>query len=340
VQKFTSGGVFIQQWGSKGADLGPLHFWYPYGIACDTVHGYIYVGDTGNSRIVRFDLDGNPVGSPITAHSAPAITSIHGMACDPSGNLYVCERSTDGVVKYDSSGAFQGVINGSGDHVLDKPYGVACDGSGNVFVADTLNNRVVQFSSGGAFVRRWGSYGTGNGGLSYPRGIACDSSGNVYVANFHFPFVCQKFSRSGVWKARWGDSAAEGDLGFPSAVACGAGGAVYVTEIEQDKTFKYVAVNGPTTLALANVSVAQGSKAKFRFRVNDASSASAVVTIKLYKGKVLKKALKVGSKPTNAAQTYRWTCSLSPGSYVWRVYARDAAGYKQVKIGSKKLTVL
>ena len=84
----------------------------------------------------------------------------------------------------------------------------------------------------------------------------------------------------------------------------------------------------PTTSALAKVTVKKGKKASFRFKVTDVTP-KATVKIKIYKGTKLKKTLAVGSKPTGSAQTYKWTCKLPKGTYIWKVYATDLAGNAQ-----------
>ena len=100
-----------------------------------------------------------------------------------------------------------------------------------------------------------------------------------------------------------------------------------------------LARGGPTPVALAKVSVKKGKTATFRFRVNDAGAAKATVTIKIFKGTKLKGTLKVGSRATNVALSYRWKCTLAKGTYVWKIYARDSAGRSQTKVASQKLTV-
>ena len=49
IQKFTSDGQYITQWGGYGNH----YFHYPYGIATDS-SGNVYVADTGNNRIQVF----------------------------------------------------------------------------------------------------------------------------------------------------------------------------------------------------------------------------------------------------------------------------------------------
>jgi hypothetical protein len=112
-----------------------------------------------------------------------------------------------------------------------------------------------------------------------------------------------------------------------------------VGNVETAKTLTAkVDAKGPQTLALAKVSVKKGKKVSFRFRINDLTP-TAAVTIKIYKGKKLKKTVTVGSKATNSAQSYKWSCKLVQGSYIWKVYATDLAGNLQTTVGSKTLVV-
>ncbi len=55
IQKFTAGGVFLKQWGSRGSGAGQFN--YPWGIAA-AGDGTVYVADTSNHRIQLFTLDG------------------------------------------------------------------------------------------------------------------------------------------------------------------------------------------------------------------------------------------------------------------------------------------
>ena len=100
----------------------------------------------------------------------------------------------------------------------------------------------------------------------------------------------------------------------------------------------HIDTQGPTTSALARVSVKRGTRARFRYRVSDGSP-TAKVTIKIYKRAKLVKALRVGTKATGGALFYRWMCRLEQGRYTWKVFATDKAGNRQVRIGSRTLVV-
>jgi hypothetical protein len=48
--------VFVTKWGTNGSVNG--EFYYPYGVAVDS-SGNVYVADTNNNRIQKFDSTGN-----------------------------------------------------------------------------------------------------------------------------------------------------------------------------------------------------------------------------------------------------------------------------------------
>ena len=51
IQKFTSAGGFVSQWGTEGTGDG--EFQYPIGVAVAS-DSSVYVSDIGNSRIQKF----------------------------------------------------------------------------------------------------------------------------------------------------------------------------------------------------------------------------------------------------------------------------------------------
>jgi subtilisin family serine protease len=108
--------------------------------------------------------------------------------------------------------------------------------------------------------------------------------------------------------------------------------AAKTTTVRIDKT-------GPTTTASNKLSVRRKKPATFRFKVID-RTASAKVIIRVYKGTKLKKTLTVGRKACGSLQRYTWTrCTLPKGKYTWKVFATDEAGNRQIKTGSRSLTV-
>ena len=98
----------------------------------------------------------------------------------------------------------------------------------------------------------------------------------------------------------------------------------------------------PTTSAPTPCRVRRGAVAKLSFEVGDAepNGGWATVTIKIRdsRGRVVK-SLKVGRSSVNEELSASFTCKLAVGKYTFSVYARDAAGNSQSRIGSNKLIV-
>ena len=89
VQKFTSDGTFLTQWGSGGSEPG--QFDYPQGIAVDG-RGNVYVADTWNHRVQKFTSDGTFLTQWGRGGSGPGQFDYpQGIAVEGSGNIYVAD---------------------------------------------------------------------------------------------------------------------------------------------------------------------------------------------------------------------------------------------------------
>ena len=97
----------------------------------------------------------------------------------------------------------------------------------------------------------------------------------------------------------------------------------------------------PTTTAWAT-SVIRGRMATLRYKVSDAQptkgTATTVIKIKTLSGKVVK-TIKAGTEAVNIAHSVEFRCFLSKGTYKFYVYAIDASGNRQAKVGYSKLIV-
>ena len=178
--------------GSSGSGNG--QFSNPQGVAVDGA-GNVYVADTSNNRVQKFDAGGAYLtqwgsgGSGNGQFNYPT-----GVAVDGAGNVYVADTNNHRIQKFDAGGNYQSQwgVSGSGNSQFRYPQGVAADGAGNVYVADSDNNRIQKFDGNGNYLSQWGSNGSGNGQFLYPTGVAVDGAGNVYVADV-FNNRIQKF---------------------------------------------------------------------------------------------------------------------------------------------------
>lgn len=175
--------TFTLAWGSEGGGSGQFN--EPGGIAADAA-GNLYVVDTFNHRVQKFDSGGNflltwgSVGSGNGQFGQPT-----GIAVDTAGNVYVADTFNHRVQKFDSSGNFLLAwgSNGTGSGQFAGLLDAAIDAAGNVYVSDAGNDRVQKFDPGGSFLLAWGSPGSGSGQFQFPFGLAINAAGHIYVSD-------------------------------------------------------------------------------------------------------------------------------------------------------------
>ena len=230
---------YLLQWGSQGAGDG--QFFYPMGVAVDGA-GNVYVADTYNHRVQKFDGAGNfvsgwgSVGSGDGQYELPS-----GVAVDGAGNVYVADTWNERVQKFDGDGNFLAKwgSGGAGDGQFQNPVGVAVDGVGDVYVVDQFNERVQKFDGDGNFLAEWGSLGFGDGQFQTPLGVAVDGVGDVYVVDQGNERV-QKFDGDGNFLAEWGSGGAgDGQFQNPIGVAVDGAGDVYVADMWNQRVQKF-----------------------------------------------------------------------------------------------------
>lgn len=98
IQKFSPEGEVLASWGKAGTAEGELN--RPLGLAVDPA-GYIYVADTGNSRIQKFGADGRFIaawGSMGTAEGQMA--GPVGVAVNDKGNVFVVELENNRIQEF------------------------------------------------------------------------------------------------------------------------------------------------------------------------------------------------------------------------------------------------
>jgi DNA-binding beta-propeller fold protein YncE len=180
----------ITTWGEPGTSEGQLNF--PKGIAVDS-QGNVYVADSQNHRIQKFDSEGTFITAWGSPGEAPGqFSEPWGIAVDGDDNIYVSDTWNHRIQKFTTDGEFityWGVFQDTGGELLDPqgmfygPRDIAIDAEGNLHVTDTGNKRVQKFDSEGNPLGQWGGGGAEPGQFLEPVGIAVDAQGSIYVAD-------------------------------------------------------------------------------------------------------------------------------------------------------------
>jgi tripartite motif-containing protein 71 len=184
--------------GSNGAL--PDEMAYPEGVAVDAA-GNIWVSDTNNSRITKFNAAGDPVLSIGGNGSADGQFSYQkGLAIDTQRNvLWVADSGNNRVQKFDLTGRFL-----CKNATLSQPQGVAVRlSNGYAYVANTAAHAVARLTPACALSGGWGGSGFNDGEFSSPIDVAVDATGNVFVTDSGNHRV-QKFSAAGAFLAKFG----------------------------------------------------------------------------------------------------------------------------------------
>jgi uncharacterized protein (TIGR03663 family) len=231
-------------WGSQGKGQG--QFQDPRGIAVDAADadGHVYVADSGNHRIQKFDSSGQFITQWGSEGDGPGqFKEPWGIAVDAAGHVYVADTWNHRVQKFDADGNFLlqwgsfkdtgGVAAGDGG-LFWGPRAIAIDqagAGGHVYVTDTGNKRMQVFDPNGQFLDQWGGFGVEDGQMDEPVGIATDEKGNIYVADTWNQRV-QKFDEDLTFVTQWPITGWYGQSVVNKPYLAVAGDRVYVTDPE------------------------------------------------------------------------------------------------------------
>ena len=231
IDRFDASGRLIGSFGHGGDGVGEFHFGAgggndaPAGGGLAISGNLLFVSDSYNDRIQRFNLDGSG-GAEIVSPGTLAYP--RGLAVRNT-RLLVADDKNHRIAVFDTGGRLLRTFArgpGSEGGQLNAPFGIAVDGPGRVFVADDLNHRVVRFGPKSAYryEARWGSYGSSPGKLAYPRAIAVDPEGTLFVANTGNDRI-DVFDRGGELKRSFGASGrATGQFNAPLGIGVDASG--------------------------------------------------------------------------------------------------------------------
>ena len=192
--------------GGNGSGLGQLNF--PYNVAFSPNGNTLYVSDTGNNRVARWDLTTmppTPIGPAIGAKCPEApdpcpdppgdwgeIDTLRRVVTVPQGRLVTADFWGNGLQVWSATS----VGNGTTDAMLRQieldaapapgfaqAFGVDVGDDGRVYAVDRLNQRLEGFTRRGKLFAVGGSRGTRAGRFSWPEAVAVAPDGTVWAAD-------------------------------------------------------------------------------------------------------------------------------------------------------------
>ena len=168
---------------SRGSTTGPA-----YGAAA--------------AQLLEFNADGKFVRE--IGHNLYAWSFAHSVRVDKHDNIWVADKGSDMVIKFDPEGRVVMVFgrkleaSDEGTEPLKHPKpplppvdglfrqvtDMAWDSAGNTYISDGyVNSRVAKVDKNGNWIKSWGEPGDQPGQFNTPHSIAVDAQNNVYVAD-------------------------------------------------------------------------------------------------------------------------------------------------------------
>ncbi len=169
---------FVLAFGTAGS--GPGEFLDPKGLCLDPL-GNLYVADTGNDRIQKFDPEGGflaQLGS--FGWKEGQFNKPTDVAVRTSLHLYVVDSQNRRLQVFDAE--LEPLAEITGD--FGWLAGIAISNHGDIYITDTENSRLIKINPFGRVEAEFTGFGPGTETLLNPTGLALNKEGDIYVCDY------------------------------------------------------------------------------------------------------------------------------------------------------------
>jgi DNA-binding beta-propeller fold protein YncE len=163
----------------KFATFAERLFNRPTDVAWDSA-GNSYIGDGyNNSRVVKFDKNGNWVKEWGKRGTAPGeFHTVHSIATDAEGRVYVADRENDRIQVFDGEGKFLKAFTNIG-----APWAICITAGPNqvLYTSDSQPGTIYKLDLDGNILGHFGTAGKLLGQFGWVHEISCSQKNTLYV---------------------------------------------------------------------------------------------------------------------------------------------------------------
>jgi DNA-binding beta-propeller fold protein YncE len=152
----------------------------PTDVAWDPAGNSFIADGYGNSRVVKFDRDGNWVTEWGKRGTAPGeFHTLHSIATDAKGNVYVGDRENNRIQVFDGEGNFLKEWTNAG-----APWAICITPGPKqvLYTTDSLAGRIYKLDLDGNILGEFGKDGKRLGQFGWVHEISCPSENTLFVA--------------------------------------------------------------------------------------------------------------------------------------------------------------
>jgi len=230
---------FIRVIGAPGDQPGQLRS--PEGISTDP-KGNIYVADTGNNRIQKFDTNGkllNFIGG--FGWDSEQFQRPVDICAENGLDVFVADYENRRIERYDKDLNWIFSLY-SNPRVEDRlrfgfPNSVSLSIHGDLFIVDSDNQRVLKFNSMREPVQSFGDFDWGEGALTEPQKIHVSRDDQVYVSDRGDRGRVMVYDYYGNFLNEIGSD----KLKAPDGLYVSSSGYIFVADTDQDQVFVFEA---------------------------------------------------------------------------------------------------